>query len=251
MTELKLYKYKVYCTTDNRFEYVWLTSDEDPPKFCPIDHRHGINLTNISIIEIQDNKTLKVQEEKISTGGRFRLDSHSFVCPSGESIHDISYFYPLNAVNFTLNLADHNDGDTITAIVGPQTTTTTITQDVTIGDTIITVNDSTLLELGLIFYLDDGTNIDNLGQIININGNKITVQNGATHDFSSIIPTIVKIEVLFLNNIKFASSVHEYTAGVSRIGAISFLQANRILRIKYNNKSTQSTNFIFYLEYLY
>ncbi|MBA42965.1 MAG: hypothetical protein CMF62_03015 [Magnetococcales bacterium] len=251
MSELKLHKYKIFCNTDNRYEYIWLLSDEDPPSSCPVDRTHTINLNNITIIETQDNNTLKVKEESISTGGRYRLDSHSCSCPPGESTHDISYNYPLNAVEFTLNLAEHNNDDTVTAIVGPQTTVTRITQDVTLGDKIITVDDSTLLELGLIFYLDDGTNLDNLGQITNINSNLITVQNEATYNFSSNSPTIVKSEVLFVNKIKFASFVHSYTSGVARVGAISYLEANRILRIKYNNTSDQSTTFTFYIEYLY
>lgn len=46
-----LYQYRVYCTSDQQYETVWLETTDPTPSVCPINGSHGIDTTITSIID--------------------------------------------------------------------------------------------------------------------------------------------------------------------------------------------------------
>lgn len=48
-------KYRIYCTTDNVWRYIW---DNVPPTTCPDDVGHGVNSNSVEIIQIEIEKNI-------------------------------------------------------------------------------------------------------------------------------------------------------------------------------------------------
>jgi hypothetical protein len=44
-----VYKYRIFCTTDNKYEYVW--ADENIPTQCPVNSNHSIDPSQTTIVE--------------------------------------------------------------------------------------------------------------------------------------------------------------------------------------------------------
>lgn len=55
----KIYKYRIYCTTDNKWEYIW---DTVAPTVCPVSGGHGVN--NDSINEVEKTKLKTIDNSK-------------------------------------------------------------------------------------------------------------------------------------------------------------------------------------------
>lgn len=58
MSQRTICKYRVFCSSDNEYKYIW---SETPPKKCPSDETHSLNLASLSIID-------SVQETKLNIG---------------------------------------------------------------------------------------------------------------------------------------------------------------------------------------
>src|SRR6185503_15795570 len=50
-----LYKYRIYCNTENEFKYVWGTT---PPTTCPTDPLHSVNPDSVSVVGQADDNYL-------------------------------------------------------------------------------------------------------------------------------------------------------------------------------------------------
>jgi hypothetical protein len=46
-----LYKYRIKCTTDDKYEYVWLDDAATAPTTCPIDTGHAVDVSSVSIVD--------------------------------------------------------------------------------------------------------------------------------------------------------------------------------------------------------
>lgn len=51
---MALYKYKLWCETENSWVYIWKDDSENPPNKCPNDTSHTIDETKTAIEEICD-----------------------------------------------------------------------------------------------------------------------------------------------------------------------------------------------------
>ncbi len=67
-----IYKYKIYCTTDNQFEYIW---DTVAPTTCPVNVGHSVNLSSVHFIKIIN--VYKTETANITADGNnfYRLDT--------------------------------------------------------------------------------------------------------------------------------------------------------------------------------
>ena len=71
MILLTVYKYRIYCTVDQQWEYVW---DTAPPSVCPINSIHTINANSISTEDI-------IQVAKVdSTDTPYKIKQNSIFC---------------------------------------------------------------------------------------------------------------------------------------------------------------------------
>ena len=55
---MSLYKYRIYCVTDSKYEYVWLDSEASAPTTCPTDTGHTVDNSNVIIVENRPFETI-------------------------------------------------------------------------------------------------------------------------------------------------------------------------------------------------
>jgi hypothetical protein len=88
---MKYFKYKIFCETDNRWEYSILEETSPAPTTCPVDTNHTITLSSIAIEEIIDQETIPVtfNEKKTTTG----ITKVSTIEAEGEAATIVSHNY--------------------------------------------------------------------------------------------------------------------------------------------------------------
>ena len=107
------------------------------------------------------------------------------------------------------------------------------------------------LTLGFEITLTDGTNTDDLGEVVDINtgNNTITVETATTNSFLAATPTYVQFTVVFVDMEIGATGYMNVAA--HKIGSAP-LPKNTPLVCKYTNKSpTDTKRFVAYIEALY
>jgi len=69
-----LYKWRIYCTTNSRFEVIW---DTESPTVCPVNGGHGVNVGSVHFIETV--KTFRTMASNAATDGNnvYRLQTVS------------------------------------------------------------------------------------------------------------------------------------------------------------------------------
>jgi len=114
-----LYKYRVRCVTDNKWESVWGTT---APTTCPVNTAHTIDPISTSITEIFEKNHVTVEEEKIPTNGNFQCTSLSITSGPGQtSSTGISWPYPTTALQVNFITDDNNNGDVVNMYGGKDT----------------------------------------------------------------------------------------------------------------------------------
>ncbi len=123
-----IYKYRVYCSTDSKYEYVW---SETLPTTCPTNTAHTIDSNNVSIIEINDPDTIKIKEESIPTGAHFSATTIKInAIKNTVTSTTISFPFPISALSVEfVTTSDHYE-DCINMAVGKDTIIGGITANV-------------------------------------------------------------------------------------------------------------------------
>jgi len=132
-----VYRYRVNCLTDSKYEYVWGT--EEPTK-CPINTAHTIDSVVTVVNEIDPNE-VQVKEEHIPTGGHFQattLKLHALA----NTTSSISTAWPFNITAFGVNFVttEAHAGDIMNMSAGKDTIIGAITADVTPAADYVTQN---------------------------------------------------------------------------------------------------------------
>lgn len=63
-----VYKYKVFCTTDNKWEYVWKHEAEGAPTVCPFNASHTINTLSVAVVDAVSSEDITISS-KVGGGG--------------------------------------------------------------------------------------------------------------------------------------------------------------------------------------
>ncbi|MBA42966.1 MAG: hypothetical protein CMF62_03020 [Magnetococcales bacterium] len=253
----KLIKYRIYCETDSKWEFVWREENQSQPTTCPVDTNHNINSSSVAIVDERSELKVQIQEEKITTGGHFRLEDYTFTCLGNQTtFFEFSIPTPSSVLSYKLVVQPNMGGDEFGGIVGPDTIIGAIGSPVGTSDTTFTVT-NTVIEnafLGASCNLFDGTNTDEVGFIIGIDSENstITVQNTPSNTYSPLTPTYVRIGVKMANDIKlpYLPNGGYMEVGQSKIGA-SHLPANTITRVRYKNNTSETKECHVLYEYLY
>jgi hypothetical protein len=248
-----VYKYRVYCNTDSKYEYVWNTT---APTTCPTNTGHSINTGTISIVDEVSTGIIKIKEENIPTGENFRAECFALAGATGpdvSSTRDFTWPYPITVLEIKLYVEDQNTGDQIALQVGPNTVIGAITSSVSAGATSITVS-STVLEYlmkGYNLSLTDGVNTDDCGRVVNINNttSTVTFDVATTHAFSHTSPTYVRQTVRVIDDFTLGPK-WLVSIGDSKIGG-AYVPPNTIVRTIYTNKGNTSKVLYAQIEYLY
>jgi len=254
MTSIRLEKWRLWCTTDSKYEYVWL-EEGNVPTVCTSNTTHSIDILQNRIMEIRDPIEISIKEETTPTGGNYAIGSIAFDALPNQITSNVTVFpMSINVIDANIKTSLENKGDKMSWMVSPNTIVGSITSSVAIGDTVINVSPTIFLaiKIGFHMHLSDGIIIDDLHRVIFLDEEKgqVTVEHATTHAFSVTSPTYVMMSIVYVDNLEFG---HPGAIAIaeSKIGS-SYLPANVELVSKYENKSlTDTKRFVVYVEYLY
>ena len=248
-----VFYYKIWCTTDSQYEYVWL---EDEPTVCPVNNTHTVDLNSISIENEVNTNEIKIQEESVPTGGNFMAECRTIICATGPGSvteYEVIRPFPINALNITLVTTDENEGDECDLCVAPNTVIGVITANGATGATGINVN-STVIDNAMVGYylnLTNGVDLHDCGRIIAINkeASSISWENALPYSFSAASPTYVRVTVFVVSNYTIGPA-NNYDIGANKIGG-SYVPANTRILAKITNNSPYEKKLTAQFEYLY
>jgi hypothetical protein len=250
-----LYKYRIYCTTDSKFEYIWVESTASEPTTCPTNTAHTIDAGQTRIVEQNDPDIVSIKQETTNTGQHYRWDSIAFDALANQTTtYTFSYPYPISVLDALMITDTENKGDIITWRIAPDTTIGALTADVAVNDTIINVSSTVTDNIALGFHcnLFDGVNTDELGAVIGVDSvaGTITVETAATQIFLASSPTYVRMNIYFLKDVEMGHP-GRLNIGDSKIES-SYVPANTVVECQYtNNHETLDKRYVAYLEILF
>lgn len=111
MSAPTLYKYRVFCNTDNQEKYVW---SETEPTVCPENNTHSINLTKTRVVDIREANSVILQEESVPTGGRFACKTLKVTALANQTTSESVYFpFPISALSISFTTVDVHKGNVV------------------------------------------------------------------------------------------------------------------------------------------
>jgi hypothetical protein len=250
-----IYKWRIYCNTDNRWEYVW---SETQPTTCPINTNHTVNNNSVNIVETLSDTIVALKENTTGgTGDHVKFDTLSFtVAPNSTYSSFISWPMPIEVLSLNFKSNDDNEDDILNCYLSPNTNDIigTITANVSPNDTIINVSSTVLnyIQIGFYVKLFDGINNDDLGRVasIDISSSTITVETPVTNSFLATSPTYVQMRAYYMKGF-VVGIAGDYTLGAAKIGG-TVIPAGLKVNFDYINVDTLfSKKLVVIIEYIY
>ena len=123
MSTTTVKNWRVYCTTDSKYETIW---SETEPTTCPYDPiNHTIDASKTASIETISDHMVTIQEELVATQGIYRFRGYNFTIPAGTPGNvteiDVTWKRPITLLNGEFDSETDHIGDKISAIVVPPT----------------------------------------------------------------------------------------------------------------------------------
>jgi hypothetical protein len=252
----RIFKYRIWCNADNKYEYVYLSEDDPAPTTCPTNAGHSIGDVSIeSEISSEDvivSNEIIIQEEISTnkTGGHFKIAGFDFDVPASIGVFQKDFLFPTARALLSAHVHVSSDwvNDVVAIHVAPDSIIGTISSAGAINDTVFDVQQSVIDNI-MVGYL---VQVDNqkLGECVSIDpvNLQITTENGLTSAVQA--NDYVKITVEMVKNIKFTVGGVTKNIGESKIGS-SYLPAGQVLRVVYDNKTAVEKKFHFNVEMLY
>lgn len=254
MTSLILYRWRVFCVTENQYRYVWLDETQGEPTTCPVNTAHTIDAGQNRIVEVRNPSVVEIEEEKVPSGGHTYMQSIEFdALPNQITTYVVTFPIPINVIAAYMEVAVESKGDRVLWEIAPKTTVGVLTGDVAPGSTVLPVSTTVTdnVEIGFLIYLSDGVNLDDVGRVINVDKNlgQITVETPTVNSFAAATPTFVQLTVRYVD-IELGNP-GSIAVGTNKIGT-AHLPAGTPLHCCYDNKDLSATKrFVSYVEYLY
>ncbi len=250
-----LYKWRVYCETDAKYETAW---GPDMPTTCPVDPvSHIINQSLTTAVETVDPNRVQIQEEYTNTQGIYQFTGFNSAISSGTpgtvTTINNSWPYGITLLNGGFDAATSQIGDELKVDVAPNTTIGILTVAASAGATVLSVS-STVLTNILVGYkvtIYDGVNTDVLGRCLSKDtvNNTITVETALVHDFGLSPTSYIMITVEVVKSLYIGSS-RTYEFAKKKIGG-KYIPAGANVRIQYTNNDGVQKNFIYFMELMY
>lgn len=246
---MSINKYRLYCNTESSYVYTW--NDISPLK-CPNNETHSIDETTITIVDRVSVDTVRINQESILTGGHYRGESKLLnIEANSTGVFDFSWKYNISMLNITFCSGNDSVGDTIEAYGAPNTIIGINTAQINTNANTIYVSDTVLdvVFLGSLISINDGNNIVNLGECINIDKvNKCILLDGNIGNTYNI-GSYIYMSACFLKDFKLISS-NTYNLGTKSLKSTS-VPKDMILRVTYQNVSNIDKVLNIIIEYLY
>jgi len=238
--------YALYCQTEGNIVYA---NSPSVPTQCPNNIHHIINTSTIT--QVHNILGLHIEEDAAFTGKNVRFEGFQFgtINASNTGTINISYQYPkgITILRFYTITSNDQEDDVIQAYINKDVKVGDTTVAHNISDTIINVpSGASIFKVGYNLILDDGVNSEDLGQVINVDGDNITVENACSYNFA--IGTDIKISIHFAKNFTLGpSGNYETGASISNFN----LPLNSTITVEYTNNGGSAKNPKFFMEYFY
>ena len=122
-----VYQYRIWCTTDSKWEYTFGTS---PPTTCPTNTAHGVNLNSAQQLKKISNERVEIIEETTPTGGFYQIKNYPMTIPINSTVEEIIIFpHPITALEMHFVSTSMNTDDVLSVCVGKNTIVGTLTAD--------------------------------------------------------------------------------------------------------------------------
>jgi hypothetical protein len=251
---LILNRWRLYCSTESTYVYVWLDENQTTPTTCPNNNAHTISGDAI-IVEKRDPTVVSISQETTATGEHYCWSTKSFTALANQmTAYSFSYPIPISVLNAKFISEEENRGDMWTWAIAKNTVIGAITNTVNIGDTVINVSSTVLTYVAVGFYVNlfNGTTTNELGLVLskNTTNSTITVQTATTHAFSPATPTYVRMSIMFMKDALIGSPwCYEY--GEAKIKT-SYVPAGTNVTVEYtNNSASEDKLIVVHIEYMY
>jgi hypothetical protein len=122
-----VYKYRVYCNTDSKFEYGW---GETAPTQCPVNSAHSINATKTSIVDASETNLVTINEGSNQTGGYFGCTTFKVTAAANSTGTVSTYFeFPISALAVTFSTESSHTGNFLDLSIAKDKVIGAITQN--------------------------------------------------------------------------------------------------------------------------
>lgn len=198
-----VYKYKIYCTTEEKYVEGWGTT---APTVCYNNNTHTVNSNSVQTIDTIASDAVSIKEDKVQVARNVKIEFIEFKNVESNSTQTVEYKFDIvtSMYSFQFMADDTNKGDELT-IAGVDTTMGLIAASLSPGATTLYAPPALLAygTQGFYLKLTDGTNTDELGYILSIDkiAGTVTFQNATTHSFSSS-NTLVKMTYYIMKSVK-------------------------------------------------
>lgn len=241
--------YRFFCNTENTYVTMWNT---DTPTKCPNNNQDHIDLNSITITDSINSNSINIIQYTDSIQGLYRVTSRSMFIPSRQTVsEDFSFDIPISILSMSFTTTKQNTGDIINCYVSPNTTIGVITQNISNGDKVIHVSPTVIknIKRGYMVNLTNGSNILNMGECISINPNNNTIK--CDTEANSNINAGAYLQITIHNIKDFIVGPPSAITFNNKTLQSTYIPANTILRLVYQNNSNIDTTFYRLLEYLY
>lgn len=248
-----LKKYMVFCIALN--SYVKTDYMDTVPTKCP-QTGGEIDPERTTIIDVIDDNTITIKEP---TTGWFQCTTVLMDIPAGEpgTVTKIDTEFPMDIQLWKSDLVVKQNmvGDSICLINNPDQSVGYITDDVLIGDTVFTVNDTVLSNIieGVDITLTDKINTCDLGRVVDIDITKkeITVEKPSKFNFyHSGNGSLVLINFCMIRNYILDNPNIRTEFGSKGFRQASIAKKTK-LRLVYTNNNGEAKQFNFKIEYYF
>lgn len=246
----KLVKYRIWCNTDNKYEYTWDEEGITPTK-CPKNTVHDVDNNSITIVETMEDNSISIKTEEIETQGLTQVQSFEVdvLDTVGTYTKHISFPIPINVIRGKWFNKSNYDGDVLEFVIAEDSIIGAITSNVENGDTIINVSATVLANTKLGYYIKcEG---QDWGRVLSINttNNQITIENAATASITAtgseyILQTIKLVPHLYLEG---TETMMVLEGGIGS----QYIPEGVTMTIKYHNNTGVAKKYSAILEYFY
>lgn len=215
-----------------------------------------------SHIPKDESEIVVVKEERIPTGGNYAYDTIAFTAAANTTTiynmpEEDKWKIPINVTSIEYVTKSEHEGDEFQVAIGIDSNVGPIAANASAGASSVVVASAQSLPYlmaGYMLKLSDGTNTDDVGMILSVDTNTMTVNfdTPTTHAFSAATPTYLLVTRVMAGRQRFIEigPAWNYRVGDEKIGA-SYLPAGTDVKITYINKTGTDKRFVILVNYLY
>jgi hypothetical protein len=241
-------KWNIFCEIENKNIEILSTSGNPPPTSCPNSPEHFVMPEKTFLIEVIQDKEVKIKEETIPTQGFYKIEGKIMDCPANTiSVDTTNLKRPSATLAFYLSPSPDNFKDVIDVyvnlgIIG------VLSSNVTTGTSVLPVSTPIFSNIPNGFEIFIGS--ISFGEILSKNSTaqSLSMEIASTQNFATGSPVTLRNRMM-KNFVIGRASLYEF--GISTIGA-SYMSEAYTVSTTYTNKSlTENKELIYHIEYLY